>query len=253
MTHGRIWLLCSALAAMSASPALAQPTAAREDGRRAFDARCAGCHGADAAGGERGPSLVDIREPRAPSSATLRQLIATGIPGTGMPAFQMPDAELNALVAYLEVLTMPAAERPADGDAKAGERFFSGAGQCSACHIVRGKGGILGPDLSSLARERRVPQIERGMQHLAPERRGISNREVSPPDRAVAVKLRDGRAFRGVVKYDSVFDLGLHTVDGTYSRCQRIASRRCRRSRRSCRKSRHRRGSFAICSRTSRV
>jgi alcohol dehydrogenase (cytochrome c) len=217
MTHGRIWLLLSACVAVSAPAALAQPDpAAREAGRTAFDARCAGCHGADAAGGERGPSLVDVREPRASSSAALRQLIASGIPGTGMPAFQMPDAELDALVAYLETLTMPAAERPTDGDAAAGERFFGGIGKCSTCHIVRGKGGILGPDLSNLARERRVPQIERSMQHLAPQSRQPSSRDLAPVNRAVSIRLRDGHAFRGVVKYDSGFDLGLHTVDGTY-------------------------------------
>jgi len=185
--------------------AVAQSNATRTDaGKRAFEARCGGCHGADAAGGERGPTLVDIREPRAATPSALRQLIRTGIPGTGMPAFQIPDDELDALVSHLELLTMPAVERPSDGDVSAGERFFVGKGNCLSCHMVLGKGGVLGPDLSNLARERRTPQIERAL------------REPAAGSGAVSVRLPDGRQFRGLVRYESPFDMGVQTIEGSF-------------------------------------
>ncbi len=183
----------------------AQSNATRTDaGKRAFEARCGGCHGADAAGGERGPTLVDIRQPRATTPAALRQLIRTGIPGTGMPAFQIADDELDALVSHLELLTMPASDRPSDGDASAGERFFAGKGNCLSCHMVRGKGSVLGPDLSNLGRERRTPQIERAL------------REPAAGSGAVSVRLRDGRRFRGLVRYESPFDMGVQTIEGSF-------------------------------------
>ena len=202
-----VFLFAVAVASLAHAGAGQSVVPASEAGKRAFEARCAGCHGADASGGERGPTLVDIREPRAATPAALRQLIRTGIPGTGMPAFQIPDAELDSLVAHLELLTMPAAERPSEGDVAAGERFFAGKGKCSTCHMVRGKGGILGPDLSNLARERRTPQIEGAMRDP-----GVK----TPGYRAVSVRLRDGRTLRGLAKYESPFDLGLQTADGGF-------------------------------------
>ena len=135
---------------------------ARDRGK-AYEARCVGCHGSDGSGGGQGPGFVEIRRPRASSKAALQKLISGGIPGTTMPPFTMTDAELDALVDYVEVLRAPAADNPAAGDATAGERFFLGRGNCSSCHMVRGKGGILGPDLSDLARERRIPQIEQAL------------------------------------------------------------------------------------------
>jgi hypothetical protein len=39
------------------------------------------------------------------------------------------------------------------GDAAAGEKFFSGKGDCSACPMVQACGGLIGLDLSSVARQ----------------------------------------------------------------------------------------------------
>ena len=152
-------LLVMTVALAAVSPrVLAQPL---ETGRKAYEARCVGCHGSDGSGGGHGPGFVEIRRPRASSKPAMRDLIRGGIPGTAMPASTITDAELDALVDYVEVLRAPAADHPAAGDATAGERFFTGRGKCSNCHMVRGKGGILGPDLSDLARERRIAKSSR--------------------------------------------------------------------------------------------
>src|SRR3954463_7978780 len=109
-----------------------------EAGKRAYEARCVGCHGSDGGGGVHGPGFVDLDQPRTTSRQALRDLIRKGIPESGMPAFVMPAAELDAIASYVEALRSPAAEHPAPGDARAGERFFNGAGSCSRCHIVDG-------------------------------------------------------------------------------------------------------------------
>ena len=174
-----------------------------EAGRSVYEARCVGCHGSDGAGGGHGPAIVDIRRPRAESKAAMRDLIRNGIPNTAMPAFTIADAELDALVAYVDVLRAPAVDHPAAGDAAAGERFFTGKGNCSSCHMIRGRGGILGPDLSDLARERRTTEIEQALREP-----GASH--------AIAVHMRDGRTLRGLTRYESPFDLGVQGLDGTF-------------------------------------
>jgi PQQ-dependent dehydrogenase (methanol/ethanol family) len=164
-----------------------------------------GCHGADGTGGGHGPAIVDIRHTRAASKAALRDLIRNGIPDAGMPPFAIAGAELDAIVDYIDVLKAPAADHAAAGDAAAGERFFTGKGNCSSCHMVRGRGGILGPDLSNLARERKSLQIERAL--LTPGARVTA---------AVSIRMRDGRTLRGLAKYESPFDLGVQSLDGKF-------------------------------------
>ena len=66
--------------------------------------------------------------------------------------------------------------------------------------MVRGKGGILGPDLSDLARERRIPQIEQALRE--PGARANTARrdrdEATQSYKAISLRMRDGRAIRGL-------------------------------------------------------
>ena len=198
-------LLVMTVALAAVSPrVLAQPL---ETGRKAYEARCVGCHGSDGSGGGHGPGFVEIRRPRASSKPAMRDLIRGGIPGTAMPASTITDAELDALVDYVEVLRAPAADHPAAGDATAGERFFTGRGNCSNCHMVRGKGGILGPDLSDLARERRIAQIEQALREPGtPASTARRDRdEATQSYKAISLRMRDGRAIRGLAKYRESF------------------------------------------------
>ena len=137
---------------------------------------------------------------RATSHAAVREVIRNGLADGGMPAFALPDAEIDAIAAYFMTLKKPAA-----GDAAAGERFFVGKGKCSSCHMVHGRGGILGPELSNLARERTAAQVEQVLRDPAAAARA---------NRAVTVRLRDGQTIRGIAKNESAFDLQLLGVDG---------------------------------------
>ena len=192
-------------------------------GKKQYEARCVGCHGSDGGGGGHGPSIIDIRRPRATSKEALRELVRKGIPDAGMPPSPMSDAEAEAIVVYLDLLKAPAAEHPVAGDVAAGRRFFAGKGNCSSCHMVRGRGGILGPDLSNLGRERKLGQIEQTLQNpggasAAPAFGGGGPRgaEGAPSFKTVSARLRDGRTLRGLAKYESAFDLGLQGVDGKF-------------------------------------
>jgi alcohol dehydrogenase (cytochrome c) len=177
-----------------------------EAGAKQFAARCAGCHGSDGAGGERGPSIVEVRGSRARSEQSLRDLIRKGIPDGGMPGFPLPDAELQAVTAFVLSLRAPAMQHPTEGDAAAGERYFFGEGGCSECHARGGRGGTLGPSLSNVANERTLSQIERALSN--------PNALRTPGYRPVHVRLRDGSELSGVAKNESNYDLQLQTRDG---------------------------------------
>ena len=96
-----------------------------QDGARSFAQRCAGCHGADGAGGERAPEIVYAARFTAQSADDLRRVIERGVPDAGMPGFALPAAEMKALVAHIETLRAP-------GDAASGERVFQS--RCVSCH-----------------------------------------------------------------------------------------------------------------------
>ncbi len=157
-----------------------------QDGSALFASRCAGCHGADGAGGEHAPSIVER------SRRDLRATIKEGIQAGGMPAFSFADPEMTALVSYIAALRAPAADHPANGNVQAGQAFF--VQNCVQCHSV------LALDLSNIGRERRLSQIERALRH--------------PAATAITVRLKDGKTITGIAKNESDYDLQLQGTDG---------------------------------------
>src|SRR5438067_13910703 len=112
----RCWfLIIPAAIPMAAQPGLGNPEIVQA-GKKQFEAHCAGCHGIDGAGGEHGPDIVDTPHPRSRSPQGLRDIIRSGIPDAGMPAFQLPDRDLQQLVAFVLSLTAPAMSGPVEGD-----------------------------------------------------------------------------------------------------------------------------------------
>src|SRR3954453_8942243 len=98
---------------------------------------CASCHGVAATGSERGPSLLDNRSLRSRSEKQIHDLIRRGTAG-GMPAFALPEEQLQPLAQWVRSLNASAYDLKPAGDLAAGERFFFGKGQCATCHMVRG-------------------------------------------------------------------------------------------------------------------
>jgi PQQ-dependent dehydrogenase (methanol/ethanol family) len=103
-------------------------------------------------------------------------------------------------------LNAPAAEGTLPGDPKAGEQFFAGKGQCTSCHMVQGRGAVVGPDLSSVGAGLSVDEIRESL--LQP------GAHAAPGYELVAVHLRDGTSLRGFVRSRSNFDLHLQDLQG---------------------------------------
>src|SRR5579863_1154913 len=74
------------------------------DGRKVFRDRCAGCHGSDARGTGKGPGLAGNPRLSGQSVEQLRAVAQRGFPNSGMPAFDLPPEELDAVASYVRSL-----------------------------------------------------------------------------------------------------------------------------------------------------
>ncbi|HZT30892.1 MAG TPA: PQQ-binding-like beta-propeller repeat protein [Bryobacteraceae bacterium] len=179
-----------------------------EEGRKAYAANCAACHGSDAEGSDQGPALAGNRRLRARSAQQIRAFIYQGRPSSGMPAFHLPGPQLDALTAFVHSLNSPAAESSPPGSAPAGERYVMETGRCLACHMILGKGAAVGPDLSEAGRELSVSDLRESL--LNP------SAHLSPGYQIVVVRLRNGGTMRGFARARSNFDLQLQDLDGRF-------------------------------------
>ncbi len=125
---------------------------AAETGEKLFQTHCAPCHGPKGEGG-RGANLAVRKLPRAPDDAALAAIIATGIPGTQMPATRMTAEESAQLVRFVRSLGK-SQSAAVPGDRANGEKLFWSKGNCGQCHTVGARGGHIGPDLTDVGARR---------------------------------------------------------------------------------------------------
>lgn len=118
-------------------------------GKRVFDAQCAWCHGADGAGGN-GSTLRGMKLRHAATDAALLDILKTGIAGTEMPAFAISLTGRTAwqTAAYVRSLGLLPRQR-VPGSPERGAAIYDVRG-CAVCHVVRGRGGGLGPELTAI-------------------------------------------------------------------------------------------------------
>ncbi len=177
-----------------------------QDARQTYLKQCAGCHGNDALGTQQGPGLAGNPWVRRRSLSSLRNVIKNGVPAAGMPAFDLPAGEIEALAQMVVSLNAMAAEANVPGDAEAGRAFFAGQGKCTGCHMVYGEGSPVGPDLSNVARELTVAQLREAL--TAPVAR------VAPGYESVTVMLKDGRSIAGFARSRTAFDIAVQDAKG---------------------------------------
>ena len=71
-------------------------------GRKSFENRCSGCHGADGNGGELGPAIA--RRVSTRDDQQLTSIVREGLPGRGMPPNNVSDQEMRELIGFLRTL-----------------------------------------------------------------------------------------------------------------------------------------------------
>lgn len=170
---------------------------ASQQGKALFRANCGLCHGMDARGG-RGPDLTAGRWLHGDTDAAVFRTISKGVAGTEMPPADLREEEVWMVVAFLRSLAVhPAAPLP--GSREAGEKIFFGRGLCSQCHMVNGRGGRFGPNLSRIG-------ASRSPRYLVESIRDPS-KEIPPGYEPVVAITREGTRIAGVRKNEDTFSL----------------------------------------------
>jgi cytochrome c oxidase cbb3-type subunit 3/ubiquinol-cytochrome c reductase cytochrome c subunit len=112
-----------------------------------YNQNCQACHGT---GGQNGPAM-DLANPQYQAlvdDATLRRIIANGMPGTQMPAWaqsaggMLTDQQIDAIIAGMRRewlkpnvfagVTPPSLQQPDGGDAQQGQQAYQA--HCAMCH-----------------------------------------------------------------------------------------------------------------------
>jgi cytochrome c oxidase cbb3-type subunit 3 len=210
-----VFLASSTRAEDVRNPLSADPKAAKA-GEFEFRINCAFCHGLGARGGGRGPDLTRAHKRHGDADADLFQNISQGIPGTVMPAngtngqgVGMTDEEIWQIIAYLRSVQVKTPAKPA-GNAARGKELFYGDANCSTCHMVEGKGGRLGPDLTAVGTARTVDALVESVR--IPSKRlawGLteSTKEFAQEYQTVTVVTAGGEEIKGVTLNDDQFSL----------------------------------------------
>ena len=192
-------------------------TAAKDD----FEKNCAVCHGSGGGGGDRAPALADNPDLRRLDAAGIAAIVRRGMSG-GMPAFaSLPQEQVTRIAAWLKSMNESALRAAPPEQVAAGEKFFFGEGGCSGCHMVKGRGGSNGPDLSGIGARATLEEINIWLDNPA-SRMGVTSLSVCPfwafcPDFqwAVAdVALKDGGSLRGFLRGQTEHEVQIQSMDG---------------------------------------
>ncbi len=187
-----------------------------EAGRGFFGAQCGFCHGRDAAGGESGPDLTrSLVTAEDDGGDKIGAIVRSGRVDKGMPAFNLSDAEVQEIVAFVHeqkrLADLQQGSRRnvevADlqsGNADAGRRYFTGQGGCARCHAPGG-------DLAGVAT--RLEGLKLLQRMLYPDSAGDAKR-ARPA--TVTVILPSGERATGTLAYRDEFTIALKDSAGWY-------------------------------------
>jgi len=219
---GLVFLAVGARGADDRNPFAGDAKAAKA-GEYEFRINCALCHGLGAKGGGRGPDLTRAQKRFAHTDAEMFQTISNGIAGTAMPAngtngqgVGMTDEEIWQIITYIRSQEVKASAKSA-GNAAHGKQLFYGDANCAVCHMVEGKGGRFGPDLTSVGgsrtREALIDSVRNPSRRLA---WGLTEatKEFPQEYESVTVVTADGKKIRGVTLNEDSFSVQIMDMGG---------------------------------------
>ena len=189
-----------------AAPAGASDPAA---GRRIFDSQCAWCHGNEGDGGM-GPNLHG-RLRHATTLTSIVEIINRGIAGTDMPSFRLTERETRQTATYVQTLSRSAA-RPGPGNAERGAAVYQSTG-CGSCHAIDGRGGILGPELTTIGGRRGAAYLREAI---------VKPAAAHPPGYLVVRAVpASGAEVRGIRLNEDVFWIHIRDASGNVHALQK--------------------------------
>lgn len=189
--------------------------AAIERGRSTYSANCAFCHGADARGGDGGPSLLRSSVVLDDQNGELiGPVVQNGRADRGMPKFGMTNDQIADIATFLHIFRVAGYDasrnRPESivvGDVRAGEKYFGET--CASCHSITG-------DLRGLASKISDPRTlqQTWLMPGSTAGRGAPAATQSKPPRA-AITLANGQTIEGDLERADDFVVALRLADGS--------------------------------------
>ena len=187
--------------------------AAAARGAPLYASNCSFCHGAKANGAE-GPDLVrSALVLHDEKGELIGPFLHQGRPDKGMPSFaSLSDSQTYDIAEFLHMRVELAANRGlyqvqniVTGDARAGEKYFNGAGKCNSCHSVTG-------DLAHIGSQMQPADLQQAF--LYPGAHGYE--PVKPAVTMVKVSLPSGETVSGTLKRMDDFGVSLYDSAGEY-------------------------------------
>ncbi len=175
-------------------------------GQKLFVQNCGFCHGNNATGAE-GPDLLrSTLVLHDEKGELLGPFLHKGRPEKGMPGFPgLTDPQTYDIAEFLHARVDEAANRfgyklqnVVTGNAKAGEEYFNGKGQCNQCHSPTG-------DLAHIASKFEPADLQ--AQFLYPS---------EAPATKVTVTLQSGGAISGTLKRIDDFTVSIYDSSGVF-------------------------------------
>jgi putative heme-binding domain-containing protein len=144
------------------------------------------------------------------------QVISNGIPGTAMPAngtngqgVGMTEEEIWQIITYIRSQEIKAPAQTV-GNLGHGKELFYGDANCSLCHMVDGKGGRLGPELTSVGGSRTRDAIIDSVRNPSGKLAwGLTEgtKEFPQEYESVTVVTADGKEIKGVTLNEDSFSV----------------------------------------------
>ena len=184
-------------------------------GHTLYNRTCTACHGQDGGEGERAPALVGDRRFFRLSENSIFETIKGGIGGTAMPPFagSLPDNDIWRIVVFIRAMRGSASETDLAGNVEQGKAVFDGKGGCLKCHMLNGKGGTIGPDLSNIGAQVTLQHLRQSLTQESP---------ILPGYRPIKVTTVKGETVEGIAKNEDGFSVQvldyhdkLHLYDAT--------------------------------------
>lgn len=195
----------AARGARAANPlGLTEPVIA--EGRQLYNRSCTMCHGIDGELGDRAPALKGTRRFARSSDADLFDAVKHGIKGTLMPFSPLPENDVWKIVAYIRSMRASAFDAPLEGDPEKGRSVFWETAGCGGCHMIQGRGGLLGPDLSNAGGQRTALSLREALTKPRPH--------IPPGYRPAKIVTAAGETVEGMIKNEHNFSLQMLSRDG---------------------------------------
>lgn len=188
------------------------------EGREVYNHVCTACHGYDGQSGEMAPALgASGHRYLRTTDQEIFDAIRSGIPGTAMPKTGLDEPTAWKVAAYIRSLRGTAIDAPAPGNAAHGEEIYNRE-HCSTCHMIRGKGGLVGPDLTDIAGRRKLYAIRDALtkpEHIVITDGGSHELHLAPMDtyKAVHVVTKDGKTIAGVLLNEDNYSVQMLGTD----------------------------------------